>query len=370
MDRDSVQVLILSNSLNIGGAQRFAGYLLKGLDHRRILPRLVLLQNDIGYDLPKDVPVQVLDYGGAGDLPKAICRLHRLIRQTSPHVVLGVGTAVNVVIGLTLLFLSQRPAWIARVDTNPGRKDIRFRTHLLRWLYPLAKVIVANSAGLQRAIKVHYPKQAHKVARIFNPVDFEAIDSLVQEPAHWTRRDGTLLLVTVGRAFGVKHWDLLLEAVARVLETTQVQLICCGGGPLLSRLKDKARRLNIQHQVHFPGHCPNPFPILAQADLFVLSSEAEGLPYALIEALGLGLGAISTRCDFGPDEIIEDGRTGLLVDVGAVDQMARAILMLAGDESLRTRMGIKARNQVRERFDFRNRCREWEDLIVRVSSAR
>jgi len=370
MNRDCVQVLILSNSLNIGGAQRFAGYLLKGLDRRRIQPRLVLLQNDIGYDLPKDVPVQVLGYGGAGDLPKAIWKLHRLIRQTGPHVVLGVGTAVNVVIGLTVLFLRQRPAWIARVDTNPGRKDIRFRTYLLRWLYPLANVIVANSAGLQRAMRVHYPKQAHKVTRIFNPVDFEALDTLVQERPHWIRKDGTPSLVTVGRAFGVKRWDLLLEAVARVLKTTQVQLICCGGGPLLSGLKDKARRLNIQQQVHFPGHCPNPFPILAQADLFVLSSEAEGLPYALIEALGLGLGVISTRCDYGPDEIIEDGKTGLLVEVGNVDQMAQAIRTLAGNKPLRTRMGLKARDRVRARFDFRRRCRQWEDLIVRLRSAR
>ena len=274
MGRNPARVLILSNSLNIGGAQRFAGYLLKGLDRRRIQPQLVLLQNDIGYHLPTDVPVQILGYGGAADLPRTIWKLRRLIRQADPHAVLGVGTAVNVIAGLTFLTMKSRPAWIAGVDTNPERRDLRFRTMLLRWLYPLADAVVACSHGMQAALKARFPRQRDKIECILNPMDFAAMDLAVREKPAWVKAGTAPLLVTVGRAHRVKRWDLLLEAVARVLKTRPVHLICCGGGPLLNRLKDTARRLKIQQHVHFPGHCPNHFPILAQADLFVLSSRA------------------------------------------------------------------------------------------------
>ncbi len=368
MTANPVQVLVLGNSLNIGGAQRFAAALLKGLDRARVRPHLGLLRDDIGYPLPDDVPVQALGYDGAGDLPGTIWALHRMIRTIRPHVVLGTGTAVNVIIGLTFLLLKHRPAWIARVDIH--RKDLWVRKKILSCVYPVADAIVANSRGMRQALQSYYPLVKNKVLHLHNPVDFEAIDQWSRESLPRIKRDNRPLVVTVGRAFGAKRWDLLLDAMAQVLKTTPVQLVCCGGGPLLEQLKTKARRMHINDHVHFPGHCPNPFSILAQADLFVLSSDAEGLPNALIEAQGLGLCAVSTRCEFGPDEIIEDGETGLLVPAGKADQMARAIRELAENASVRIRMGAKAREQVRERFDFRSRCREWEDLIVRFGSAR
>ena len=366
MSPDPVRVFILSNSLNTGGAERFAESLLKGLDRRRARPRLVLLRDDIGYSLPRDVPVDVLGYRSAKDLPKAVLGLRRLIRKAAPHVLVGVGTSGNVVIGLALLALKRRPAWIAGVDTNPNRRDLRLRMKLLGRLYPMADTVVACSVGMQKTLKAHFPKEKDKIECLFYPTDFETIDRAAGRNPAWTRiSGGPPMLVTVGRAHRVKRWDLLLDAAAIVLKTRPVQLVFCGDGPLLEELKAKARGMNIHNHIHFPGHCSNPFSILRQADLFLLSSDAEGLPHALIEAQGLGLCAVSTRCEFGPDEIIGDGQTGLLVDVGNAGQMARAILALTENASLRTRMGAKARERVRERFDFRRRCQDWEDLIVR-----
>jgi glycosyltransferase involved in cell wall biosynthesis len=362
MTPDPVRLLILSNSLNIGGAQRFTGTLLKGLDRTRVRPELALLRDDIGYPLAAEIPVHPLDYDGAATLPRTIGKLCRLIRQTRPQVILGTGTAVNVVIGPALLALAHRPAWIARVDIH--RQDLRLRKQILSRLYPMADAIVANSAGMRLALQSYYPRVKDKVALIHNPVDFEAVDQWARQGAAPIRTDRDLLLITVGRAYPAKRWDILLDAVARVLETTPVRLVCCGDGPLLHQFKAKARRMNIHDRVDFPGHCANPFSLLAQADLFVLSSDAEGLPNALIEAQGLGLCAVSTRCDFGPDEIIDNGRTGLLVDTADAGQMAWAIQTLADNPALRQEMGARARALVRQRFDFQVRCRQWEDLIV------
>ena len=359
-------VMVLSNSLNIGGAQRFAGRLICGLDRSRLQPQLVLLQDDIHYRLPDGVPVRVLGYRKPKDLPAAVWRLRRLIRRTAPDVVLGVGTSVNVVAGCALLTLGRRPAWIARVDIH--RRDMRFRKALLGLLYPMADAIVANSTGLRQALMEDYARQRRKIGCLPNPVDFKEVDRLAREASCWKIKRSVPLLVTLGRAYPAKRWDILLDAFSRMVATTPAELAVCGDGPLLNQHKQRARQLNLQDRVHFLGHCDNPFPLLAQADLFVFSSEAEGLPNALIEAQGMGLCAVATRCEYGPEEIIGDGVTGKLVPVNDAAALADAMRTLIEDRSLRDQMGRAAAQQARRRFDFASRCKEWEAFIVKTAS--
>lgn len=360
---DAVKAMIVSNSLNQGGAERFASRLTYGLNRDRVAPSLVLLRGDIAYALPDDVRVEVLGYRHPLDLFKTILRLRRILRQAPPDVILGAGTSVNLVIGCALIGMQRRPAWIARVDTN--RRDLWLRKGVLGLLYPLADAIVANSSGLQRAVERVYPRQQKKIMSILNPVDFERIDHMAGRTPPWKQSTRVPLLISVGRAYPAKRWDLLLEIFSKLVQTTPAELVLCGDGPMLAQLKKKAFKLNIDTLVHFLGHCNNPFSILARADLFLLNSEAEGLPNALIEAQGLGLCAVSTNCDFGPNEIIAHGQTGLLVDLHDQTQFIKSIVQLLGDESLRERMGANARQVVRERFNFEMRCRQWEELLIR-----
>ena len=176
------------------------------------------------------------------------------------------------------------------------------------------------------------------------------------------------LLVTAGRAYQGKRWDILLHAFAKMVKTHAAELVLCGDGPQLKVLRTQARRLNLNHCVHFLGFCNNPFPILAQADMFILSSEAEGLPNALIEAQGMGLCAVATRCAFGPEEIVAHGETGLLTAVNDSDALARAMASLLADGPKRRCMGAKGKEKVRRQFDFQARCREWEGLIRQVAT--
>ncbi len=363
-----IRVMVLSNSLNIGGAERFASGLLKGLSSANIGFHLVVLRSDIAYPLSESIPVHVLDYHAPRDLPRAVWRLRHAIRGVQPDVLLGVGTSVNLVAGLALLFMKSRPAWIARVDTNLQRSDLRLRRILLGHIHQMADRIVANSQGLQRALAAASPRLKTKIITRYNPVAFDEIETMSRSAPPWRRSNQVPLLVTAGRAHQAKRWDVLLEAFAKVVKTQPAELALCGDGPMLKALQDQARRLNLTHCVHFLGHCDNPFSILAQADLFILSSEAEGLPNALIEAQAMGLCAVATRCAFGPEEIMAHGRTGLLTAVNDSDAMAGAITTLLADDNLRIRMGAEAKAKVRRQFDFQARCRQWEALIRQVVS--
>jgi glycosyltransferase involved in cell wall biosynthesis len=90
---------------------------------------------------------------------------------------------------------------------------------------------------------------------------------------------------------------------------------------------------------------------MARADLFVLTSDYEGSPNALIEAQGIGVPAVATDCAYGPAEIVDDGETGLLVPPGDDDALAAAVDALLADAPRRAAMGRAARSRARERHD-------------------
>ncbi len=362
-----IRVLILSNTLSAGGAERFAACLLKGLSRERICPHLALLRHEITYHLPDDTPVYDLDYDRPSDLPEAVWRLRRCIRQILPDLILGASTAANLVVGLTLLTLKHRPAWIAPVDTNLQRSDLRIRKMILKHMQNRAEHTVAISRGMFHHLKTVFPRAVPSIVQLYYPVDFDHIRNLSKQKPLWQRPRQDPLIMTAARAHPVKRLDILLEAFAKVLQNQPAAMALCGDGPQLNALKDQARKLKISGKVHFLGQCPNPFAIMAQADLFVLSSEAEGLSCALIEAQGMGLSAVATRCAFGPEEIVVHGETGLLTPVNDSDAMARAITTLLADERLRNRMGAAAKEKVRGQFDFQERCREWEQLICQAA---
>ena len=104
------------------------------------------------------------------------------------------------------------------------------------------------------------------------------------------------------------------------------RLVILGEGRDREALTALADSLGVGADVAMPGFMANPYPWLARARLFVLSSAWEGSPNALTEALALGVPAVSTACPSGPDEILADGRHGPLVPVGDVDAMAAAML--------------------------------------------
>ena len=122
-----------------------------------------------------------------------------------------------------------------------------------------------------------------------------------------------------------KNQALLLHAFARLLETVDTRLMLLGDGPLRGALEALARKLGLADKIIMPGFIPDPTPFYRTADLFALSSDHEGLPTVLIEALACGLPVASTDCPSGPAEILENGRWGRLTPVGDAEALANAM---------------------------------------------
>jgi glycosyltransferase involved in cell wall biosynthesis len=131
--------------------------------------------------------------------------------------------------------------------------------------------------------------------------------------------------VTAGRLVPQKDHETMIRALAIHRQRFDSRLIILGSGPLKERLKELTDQLCLTPFVDFPGFHSNALPFFRGADAFVLSSRCEGFGNVIVEALGCGTPVISTRCEHGPAEILEDGRYGVLVEPQNPDALAGAM---------------------------------------------
>ncbi len=160
---------------------------------------------------------------------------------------------------------------------------------------------------------------------------------------------GDLRVVFVGRHVAVKALDVLLQAWAKVQRPARAQLILAGDGPERARLMAMAETLGLADSVVFPGMVHDVPALLATAAIYIQPSHQEGLPNAVLEAMATGLPVVATRIS-GHEDIIDHGKTGLLVSPGDPAALATALQQLMEDASLRDRLGTHASAYVNQHF--------------------
>jgi glycosyltransferase involved in cell wall biosynthesis len=213
------------------------------------------------------------------------------------------------------LWMTNNPAW-------------RSRLALARCTYPIADAIVAVSAGLADDLARSAGLPRERITVIHNPVvPLDLAERTAVPPPHpWlAERDGPPVIVAAGRLHAQKNFPLLLHAFARLRRARPARLVIFGEGENRARLEALARQLGLANDLALPGFIPNPYAAFARAALFVLSSDYEGLPGVLIQALACGCPVVSTDCPHGPAEILAGGRFGELVPVGDAERLAGAM---------------------------------------------
>ncbi len=162
---------------------------------------------------------------------------------------------------------------------------------------------------------------------------------------------GDCVVICVGRLVELKRQRDVLSALAATGGRAPITLLVAGGGPLQQELERRAAELGIRDRVHFLGGRNDVPQLLAASDLFVLTSSTEGLSRSVLEAMASGLPAIVTRVGGNP-ELVVDGDTGFLVDVGDIPALTERLLELTAQPELRHRLGAAARRRAEERFSI------------------
>lgn len=203
----------------------------------------------------------------------------------------------------------------------------------MKKLYPKADIIIAISYGVAKDLINNFNLPSDKIKVIYNPVVTPEIQKMaIKEVEHpWFKPDQPPVILGAGRLVPAKDFPTLLHAFYLVRQVRRVRLVILGEGKERPRLEQLVHQLGIQDDVLMPGFVDNPFAYMAKASVFVLSSAWEGLSNVLIEALACGCPVVSTDCQSGPREILDNGRYGRLVPVGNFEAMARAILETLDD---------------------------------------
>lgn len=214
-------------------------------------------------------------------------------------------------------------------------------------IYPKADLLITQTL----ADKQNY-SFIKNVEVIYNPLELPYIEA---------KRENTIL--AVGRFDKQKGFDKLINTFSKV-DTNGWELCIAGDGSEREKIERLINSLNLEN-VKLIGKRKDIFKWYAKSSIFVLSSEKEGFPNVLLEAMGSGCACISFDCPSGPAEIIEDGVNGILVENQNIEKLAFQMQRLIKDKDLRERLSKEA-IKVKEKYSISKITNEWENLINKV----
>jgi glycosyltransferase involved in cell wall biosynthesis len=240
-------------------------------------------------------------------------------------------------------------------------------------------VFFQNASDYRRAIDEHIVPEA-KCHLIGNGIDTARFSALVSGASRAHQRvahglgEREIAIAMVARLEWPKDHDTLLRAFARLCdEREDVTLILTGQGLEEARVRGLARTIGLGAKVRFTGHVSNVAGLLSASDILVLSSGHEGFSRCLVEGMVAGLPVVGSDVP-GIRDVIDDGRTGLLVPAADVDALYAALSRLAGDPELRATLGAAGRETALARFDERDAALRiasvYRTLLARTTVAR
>lgn len=324
---ESVHLALFIPDLRGGGAERVMLNLAHGLVERAIETDLVLM-NATGEYLDKvDPRVNIHNLGTARAMTSINPLIHYLRHRQPDALISALGQANLAALVASRLSTTRVPVLVTEHQSfEPGREK-GFRRNifprLARMLYPRATVVAVSEGVADTLADVTgLPRNRIKVIR--NPVltdglhEAAAATQAVKLPENY--------LVAAGRLTAQKNFPLLIEAFSRISAAQPgLQLVILGEGEDRPILEELISTKSLSERVLLPGFQANPYPWISRSRGFVLSSDWEGLPTVLIEALALGVPLVATDCPSGPREILSGGRLGQLVPPGDADALAQAL---------------------------------------------
>ena len=350
-----MKLLFVTSTLSSGGTERVISLLANELSKRGHQVEIVCLNRHIVF-YPIDEQVKVVfaeEETKSTFIGRKMLWLRKYVKSTRPDAVLPFMTDVYSVTLVSLIGLGIPVISSERYD--PRASNFLYKT--IRWLFlRLTTHLVVQTED----IKSCYSKALQKrTTVIYNPVNEKVFeDSLVL-------KERQNKIVSVGRLAPQKNFPMLIDAFAKIKEEfPDYQLTIFGEGPLREELQSQIDRLHLTESALLAGRSNQVIEELRSAKLFCMSTNAEGMSNALIEAMCVGLPVITTKVS-GAEELVEDGKTGFVTPIGNEEQLVVALKKMLGNEDLMKEMGEK-NLQKREIFKLKTIANEWENVIKSV----
>ena len=367
------KIAFLINSLGKGGAEHVALNLAEhfskiGYEILLVTSRRQPEEYEIAFPLKRrllEEEIAGAPFGRAGRIPARIGRLAAIWKEEKPDLIVAFIGKMNLYAMLSTgrLFFKSRIPVILSVRSDPAREyPSRLQKMLAERLFRKAAGVIFQTEDAMRAFSAQVRKRS---AVLPNALD----ESFVRERYTGKRENE---IVMVGRLDANKNHQLLLRAFARLLRECPQKysdfIVKIYGGGLAGSdtepmLRTLAEELGIADKVRFMGRRSDIRDQIERSRIFVLSSDYEGMPNALLEAMATGLAVISTDCPCGgPGAVIRDGENGLLIPVGDEAALTAALRRILDDPALEESLGREAAKLAVELAPEKV-CRKWQEEI-------
>ncbi len=338
MDK-KIKVLFVLPNLSGGGAERVFTYLVNHIDRERFRPYLALGAKTGAYlnDIREDVTIYELKGERARNV---IPSLFRLVRQLRPDVVFST-IGMNSANSLGRMFYPRGTRIVLREGSSVTAylKDLARKSpataliyrKIYKSLYNFPDAVICQSDYMLCDMIANLGVSEKILYRIYNPVDFDKIEKMLQEDSGKLFSDNVFNFLMVGNLVHCKGYDILLPAFAKVRQQNpNVSLTILGEGEERRNLEILIDKLNLNESVRMPGFAKNPHIYAKQADVFVSSSRYEGFSNAIAESLACGTPVVATDCPSANREVITEGVNGWFAEnenvASLVETINRAII--------------------------------------------
>lgn len=368
-------VLFIINSIGFGGAERALVNILHfQASYSAYDVHLVLLDDEpIVRTIPANITLHVLN--SKRSLLKSVINLFKFSRKLKPSICISFLVRSNISNVLIAKVLGRYPTIICErmhLDSHlSGQYSGIKRTMaklLPKLIYHRASRVLGVSTGVTDNLIQNFNVPRSKASTIYNPYNVAAIEEQSKELPELTLPEN--FIISVGRLTGSKNFECLIKAYLNSKE--QASLVILGTGEKENELRNFIKQNNAENRIKLVGYVANPFSIINKAKYFISTSQNEGFPNAMLEAMVLRIPIIMSNCPSGPAEILQEdaafnsekmfeAKFGILVPMNSEVEFTKAI-NLYQENSVRQKYSVNAKLRSKN-FEMNYIAKQYWDCI-------
>jgi glycosyltransferase involved in cell wall biosynthesis len=365
-----MKILMVTDSLFRGGKERRMLELIRGLKDQPgpVDIYLISLTGTVEYDMVYQLPItfKIIERKSNKDL-SVVFKLKKIIANYKPDIIHSWSTMASVYLSVSNLF-SGIPFINGVLADASDHLNLSDKHYLrVKLTTPFSDMFVSNSEAGIRA----YRTPVGRSVCIYNGVDFNRFENLrpasemEQEMLGAPKGDRIVMGMVAGFDDRKDYGTLIGAAIKMCMARKDLVFLLIGSGPLLEILKSRVPEQFLNTRIIFAGKRSDIESILQVIDIGLLITYYEGISNAIIEYMAMGKPVIATRGG-GTEELVKDGLNGYLVAQSSEAQVIEKLYLLLNDKENRMRMGMHARNWVREKFEIKNKTGEYMELYKRL----
>lgn len=367
-----MKILFLTSSLSMGGAERVATTLCNTWAEKGV--EVTLIQTFSQASLPFYELSPHLNLIYLTDIVKSsrktlrsyfnrIFALRKLIKNKQPDIIISFLPNVNVAGILASRFL--KIPIICSERRNPEQKIGYLWDLLCKLTYPFADSLVVQTDAVVSKIHQQYPRVT-KVRTIANPLTDE-----IYQIKNRDRESPRKIILSLSRLVHEKQIDKIIFVFNQLTnQHPEWDLHIYGDGPLKQDLANQIDSLNLNNRAFLKGPIKTPWSTLAnEADIFISTSQSEGFPNTIIEAMAVKIPVITFDCPYGPREASDNGRNAVLIPLNDLDTLKIKLSELMNDSQLQTTLSFQAHEYVKAHYNKERILAQWDALILEITNA-